>query len=178
MRSKNRARNDHYADSHARRVRVLNINAVMGVVVCLVFAILGFWSGPEAYPIQVVNLFTGVIFALVPWLNRFGELIAPLIFIFTAYTAVFVTCWEVGTGGGVQYYLVTTASLVVLQLGIERIGLAALLAAIGVALVITLQFLVPRSTGLEPPWAHHDELRHYHRLGVRDDGRDGVVRDA
>jgi adenylate cyclase len=153
VRAKNRARNEHYADSHARRIRVLNINALMGVVVCLVFAVLGFWSGPGAYPIQVVNLITGVIFALVPWLNRFGELVAPLIFIFTAYTAVVVTCWEVGTGGGVQYFLVTTASLVVLQLGIERIGLAALLASLGVALVVTLQFLVPRSTGLEPPWA-------------------------
>jgi adenylate cyclase len=153
VRAKNRARNEHYADSHARRVRVLNINAVMGVVVCLTFAILGFWSGPEAYPIQVVNLITGVIFALVPWLNRFGELVAPLTFILTAYIAVFLTCWEVGTGGGVQYYLVTAASLVVLQLGIERIALTALLATIGVALVITLQFLVPRSTGLEEPWA-------------------------
>jgi adenylate cyclase len=153
VRAKSRARNEHYADSHARRVRVLNINAVMGVVVCLTFAILGFWSGPEAYPIQVVNLITGVIFALVPWLNRFGELVAPLTFILTAYIAVFLTCWEVGTGGGVQYYLVTAASLVVLQLGIERIALTALLATIGVALVITLQFLVPRSTGLEEPWA-------------------------
>jgi adenylate cyclase len=152
VRSKNRARNEHYADSHARRIRVLNINALMGVVVCLVFAVLGFWSGPGAYPVQVVNLITGVIFASVPWLNRFGELVAPLTFIFTAYTAVVLTCWEVGTGGGVQYFLVTTASLVVLQLGIERIGLAALLASLGVALVVTLQFLVPRSTGLEPPW--------------------------
>jgi adenylate cyclase len=153
VRAKNRARNEHYADSHARRIRVLNINALMGVGVCLVFAVLGFWSGPGAYPIQVVNLITGVIFALVPWLNRFGELVAPLTFIFTAYTAVVLTCWEVGTGGGVQYFLVTTASLVVLQLGIERIGLAALLASLGAALVVTLQFLVPRSTGLEPPWA-------------------------
>ncbi len=153
MRAKNGARNDHYADSHVRRVRVLNINALMGVLVCLVFAVLGFWSGPAAYPIQVVNVITGGIFALVPWLHRFGELVAPLAFIFTAYTAVVVTCWEVGTGGGVQYFLVTTASLVVLQLGAERIGLAALLAAIGVALVVMLQFLVPRSTGLEAPWA-------------------------
>ncbi|PRI14054.1 adenylate/guanylate cyclase domain-containing protein [Mycobacterium shigaense] len=153
VRTKNRARNDHYADSHARRIRVLNINALMGVAVCLVFTILGFWSGPGAHPIQVVNLVTGGIFAMVPWLNRFGDLLAPLTFIFTAYTAIVVTCWDVGTGGGVQYFLVTTASLVVLQLGIERIGLAALLATLGVALVVMLQFLVPRSTGLEPPWA-------------------------
>lgn len=153
VRAETRARSQHYADSNARRVRVLNINALMGVLVCFVFAILGFWSGPAAYTIQIVNVCTGVIFACVPWLKRFGELIAPLTFIFTAYAAVVVTCWHVGTGGGVQYYLVTTASLVVLQLGIERIGLAALLATLGAALVITLQFLVPRSTGLEPPWA-------------------------
>lgn len=153
VRAETRARSQHYADSNARRVRVLNINALMGVLVCFVFAVLGFWSGPAAYTIQIVNVCTGVIFACVPWLKRFGELIAPLTFIFTAYAAVVVTCWHVGTGGGVQYYLVTTASLVVLQLGIERIGLAALLATLGAALVITLQFLVPRSTGLEPPWA-------------------------
>ncbi len=153
MRAKSRARNDHYADSHARRVRVLNINAIMGVVVCASFVILGLWAGPGATPTMAVNLTAAAIFATVPWLHRFGELIAPLIFIVTAYVAIFVICWDLGTGSGGQYFLVTTASLVVLQLGIERIGLAALLATIGATLVITLQFLVPRTTGLEQPWA-------------------------
>jgi adenylate cyclase len=153
VQAENRARVEHYADSHARRVRVLNINAAMGVVVCATFAVLGLWSGPGAMPTQMASVITGVFFAAVPWLHKFGELVAPLTFIFTAYIAVFYICWEVGTGGGVQYYLVTTASLVVLQLGIERVGLAALLATLGVTLVIVLQFLVPRSTGLEPPWA-------------------------
>jgi len=153
VRAKNRARNEHYADSYARRARVLNINAVMAVVVCATFAILGLWSGPGAMPTQVVNVIAGIIFAAVPWLRRFGELLAPLVFIATAYVTVFFVCWDLGTGSGVQYFLVTTASLVVLQLGIERVGLAALLASIGVALAVTLQFLVPRSTGLEPPWA-------------------------
>ncbi len=153
MRAENRARNEHYADSHARRVRVLNINAIMAVVVCASFVVLGLWAGPAAMPIQVVNLIAAAIFATVPWLHRFGELVAPLAFIATAYVAIFFICWDVGTGSGGQYYLVTIASLVVLQLGIERVGLAALLATIGAALVITLQFLVPRSTGLEQPWA-------------------------
>jgi adenylate cyclase len=153
VRAENRARTEHYADSYARRVRVLNINAAMAVVVSATFAVLGLWEGPGAWQTQAVNLPAAVIFAAVPLLHRFGELVAPLIFIVTAYVAVFSICWDLGTGSGVQYFLVTTASLVVLQLGIERIGLAALLATIGVALVITLQFLVPRSTGLEPHWA-------------------------
>ena len=84
-------------------------------------------------------------------MHRFGELVAPLTFIGTAYVAIFFICWDVGTGSGGQYYLVTIASLVVLQFGVERIGLAALLATIGAALVITLQFLVPRSTGVDGP---------------------------
>jgi adenylate cyclase len=153
VRARTHARNDHYADSHARRVRVLNINAIMGVVVCASFVVLGLWAGPGARPTMVVNLTAAAIFVTVPWLHRFGELVAPLTFIATAYVAIFVICWDLGTGLGGQFYLLTIASLVVLQFGVERIGLAALLASIGVALVITLQFLVPRSTRLEEPWA-------------------------
>jgi len=132
---------------------VLNINAIMGVVVCASFVVLGLWAGPGARPTMMVNLTAAAIFATVPWLHRFGELVAPLTFIATAYVAIFVICWDLGTGLGGQFYLLTIASLVVLQFGVERIGLAALLASIGVALVITLQFLVPRSTRLEEPWA-------------------------
>jgi adenylate cyclase len=153
VRARTHARSDHYADSHARRVRVLNINAIMGVVVCASFVVLGLWAGPGARPTMMVNLTAAAIFVTVPWLHRFGELVAPLTFIATAYVAIFVICWDLGTGLGGQFYLLTIASLVVLQFGVERIGLAALLASIGVALVITLQFLVPRSTRLEEPWA-------------------------
>ena len=122
MRAKSRARNDHYADSHARRVRVLNINAIMGVVVCASFVILGLWAGPGATPTMAVNLTAAAIFATVPWLHRFGELIAPLIFIVTAYVAIFVICWDLGTGSGGQYFLVTTASLVVCSSALNASG--------------------------------------------------------
>ncbi|WP_090601697.1 adenylate/guanylate cyclase domain-containing protein [Mycobacterium lentiflavum] len=153
VRAKNRARNDHYADSHDRRARVLNINAMMAVVISLLFGILGIWAGTFAQRTQVITLIAAMIFLTVPWLHRFGELVAPLTYIVSAYLVIFFICLEVGTGSGVQYYFIANASLVVLQLGIERIGLAALLAAIGAGLVIALQFLVPRSTGLEQPWA-------------------------
>lgn len=41
----------------------------------------------------------------------------------------------------------------VLLLGIEHIALAAGLAAVAAGLVIVLEFLAPRDTGLQPPWA-------------------------
>ncbi len=62
-------------------------------------------------------------------------------------------CVAIGTGSGLQFYFVVAASLVILVLGIERIVLAATLAAMGVAATIALQFLVPTDRGLGPPWA-------------------------
>jgi adenylate cyclase len=153
VRSKNRARNEHYADSYARRVRVLNITAVMAVMVSACFAVLGFWPGPPVWQTEMITLVAAMIFSSVPLLHRFGELVAPLIFIITAYTVIFFICADVGTGSGLQYFLVTSASLVVLQLGIERIQLAILLAITGAGLVVALQFLVPRSTGIESSMA-------------------------
>ena len=153
VRAKNRARNEHYADSYARRVRVLNITAVMAVMVSVCFAILGFWPGPPVWQTEMITFAAAMIFSTVPLLHRFGELVAPLIFIITAYTVIFFICWDVGTGSGLQYFLVTSASLVVLQLGIERIQLAILLAITGAGLVVALQFLVPRSTGIESSMA-------------------------
>lgn len=76
-------------------------------------------------------------------LHRFGELLPPLTFIATAYVSIFTICWFVGTGSGLQFYFLVAACLVVLQLGVDRIFLAAILAAIAAGMVITLQFLVP-----------------------------------
>ncbi|GAB7146219.1 adenylate/guanylate cyclase domain-containing protein [Mycobacterium riyadhense] len=155
VRDESRARNQHYEASAARRARVLNINVAMAVLVCASFAVIAVWAGPALWPQQVINFVAAAIFAMVPLLHRFGKLVAPLTFILSANVVVFVIAMEVGTGSGVQFYFVTNASLVVLQLGIERIRLAMLLAAAGAGLLIAVQFLAPYSTGAEPPWALH-----------------------
>ncbi|BBU22950.1 adenylate/guanylate cyclase domain-containing protein [Mycobacterium xenopi] len=153
VRAQPRARSQHYADSASRRRRVLNINSAMAVLVCASYAIVGLAVGHPVWRTQLVNLLAAAVFAAVPLLHRFGELVAPLTFICTAYLAIFVICWNVGTGSGLQFFFLVTACLVVLQLGIEHIALAATLAAIAAALVIALEFLVPRNTGLQPAWA-------------------------
>lgn len=53
---------------------------------------------------------------------------------------------------GLQFYLLVSATLVVLVLGIERIVLAGTLAAMGVAAIIALELLVPNDRGLGPSW--------------------------
>jgi adenylate cyclase len=151
VRTQSRARSQHYVDSAARRLRVLNINVAMAVLVCGVYCILGFLAGP-VWRLQVITIVAALIFAAVPLLHRFAELVAPLTFICASFLASFVICWSIGTGSGLQFFFLVMACLVVLQLGIEHIALAGLLAAVAAGLVIALQFLVPRDTGIQPAW--------------------------
>jgi class 3 adenylate cyclase len=153
VRAQTRDRNQHYADTAARRARVLTITAWLAVMVTTSFVFVQIVTGAWIWQITTINVCAAMIFALVPWLQRFGELVAPLTFIVAAYVSVFATCWDVGTGSGSQFFFLVGACLVVLMLGIEHIVLAAGLAAIAAGLVIALEFLVPRDTGLQPAWA-------------------------
>jgi len=152
-RAQSRARNQHYADSAARQFRVLNISAWLAVLVSATFVLLQVVTGAWRWQIVSVNAAAAMIFAAVPWLHRFGDLVAPLTFIGAAYVSLFSSGWDAGTASGSQFFFLVAASLVVLVLGIDHIVLAASLAAIGAGLVIALEFLVPRNTGLEPAWA-------------------------
>lgn len=152
-RAQSRARNQHYADSAARQYRVLAIAAWLAVLVCVDFVALQLITGVWTWQIISINALAAMIFAAVPWLHRFGALVAPLTFIGAAYITVFVSCWDAGTGTGSQFFFLVGACLVVLLLGIEHTVLAAGLTAVGAGLVIALEFLVPRDTGLQPAWA-------------------------
>jgi class 3 adenylate cyclase len=153
VRAQTRDRNQHYADTAARRARVLTITAWLAVMVTSSFVFVQIVSGAPVWQLTTINVCAAMVFAFVPWLRRFGELVAPLTFIGAAYVSITATCWDVGTDSGAQYFLVVAACLVVLLLGIEHIVLAAGLAAVAAGLVIALEFLVPRDTGLQPAWA-------------------------
>jgi adenylate cyclase len=148
-----RARNLVYVERVARRRRILNLTASMAVFISAGFGFVQVFSAAEMWWTGVINIVGAAIYAVVPLLHRFGELLPPLTFIGTAYASIFTICWFVGTGSGLQFYFLVAACLVVLQLGVDRIFLAAGLAAIAAGLVITLQFLVPRDTGAQPAWA-------------------------
>lgn len=151
-RAQSRARNQHYADSAVRRARILTVAAWLAVLVSVSFVVVQIVSGSWLWQVSSVNVVGATIFAAVPWLQRFGELIAPLTFIGAAYASVAASCIDVGTGAGAQFFFLVGACIVVLLLGIEHIVLAAALAAVAAGLIIAVEFLVPRSTGLQAAW--------------------------
>lgn len=153
VRAQPRARSQVYSDRIARRRRILNLTASMAVFVSAGFGLVEVIASPQLWWTGIINIVGAAIYATIPVLHRFGELFPPLTFIGTAYLSIFTICWFVGTGSGLQFYFLVAACLIVLQLGVDRIFLAAILAAIAAGMVITLQFLVPRDTGAQPVWA-------------------------
>jgi adenylate cyclase len=152
VRAQPRGLDQHEADRIARRRRILHITTSMATVVSAFFGVMQLVAAPQAWWAGAINILGAAIYATIPCLHRFGELVAPLTFLGTAYASIFIVCWMVGTGSGLQLYFLVAACLVVLQLGSERVVLAASMAAVAAALVIALQFLVPRDTGLQPAW--------------------------
>lgn len=146
------ARTRHYAESVASRFRVLKIATWIGAAICVSFGIFQLMLGGRVWWVGLLNLGFGAIFLAVPLLYRFGELIAPLTFFLSAYLSVGFICYTMGTGSGLQFYFIVSASLVVLVFGIERIVLASAIVAVGAAGTIALELNVPNDRGLGPPW--------------------------
>ncbi|WP_297735332.1 adenylate/guanylate cyclase domain-containing protein [Mycobacterium sp.] len=153
VRAQTRDRNQHYAASAARRARILTITAWLAVMVSASFVLVQILTGSWSWQVSSINVAAAMVFAFVPWLQRFGELVAPLTFLGAAYVSIFASCLDVGTASGSQFFFLVGACIVVLLLGIEHIVLASALAAVAAGLIITVEFLVPRNTGLQPAWA-------------------------
>jgi len=146
------ARNRHYDAATVQRQRLLSVVAVIGGSVTAGFGVMQLIFSDSFGYIGFINLGTAALYAVIPSLYRFGELVAPLALIMVAYLSMTFVCWHLGTGTGVQFYFLIVGVAAVMVVGIERIGLAIAVAAVGVSLVIALEFSVPRDTGAEPPW--------------------------
>lgn len=140
------------AESLARRRRVLTVAARIGAVVAAFLGLLSTLAGGTGVWIGALAVLCAPVYVAIPKLYRFGEVVAPLTFIGIAYSLTTMVTAYVGRGSGQQLYFLVAASLVVLVLGIEHIVLASGVAAVGAALIIALQYLVPVDTGVQPPW--------------------------
>jgi adenylate cyclase len=155
LRPQTPARNRHYAERVRRSRTVLNITTTIAAAVSASFSVVQLLAEHGVWGIGLINLGGAVIFAAVPLLHRFGDLVAPLTMILTSYVSLSVVTWSIGTGAGLQFYFLVAATIAVLVLGIEHIVLACALVALGAAIVITLQFTVPADTGIQPAWSMH-----------------------
>ena len=147
------ARNQHWADSVTRPQRVLNFATWIAAALTASLGILQTLTGHRVLYIGLINLGIAGVFLAIPLLHRFGDMIAALVFVGVAFTSLTFVGSQIGTDSGVQFYYFVSASLAVLVLGIDHLALASVTAAVGAALVIALQFLVPKDTGIQPRWA-------------------------
>src|ERR1700739_3560416 len=155
LRPQTPARNRHYAERVTRSRKVLNITTTIAAAVSASFSVIQLLAEHGVWRIALINLGGAAIFAGVPLLHRYGDLVAPLTMILTSYVSLSVVTWNIGTGAGLQFYFLVAATIAVLVLGIEHIVLACALVALGAAIVITLQFTVPADTGIQPAWSMH-----------------------
>ncbi|KGI70868.1 adenylate/guanylate cyclase domain-containing protein [Mycobacterium rufum] len=144
--------NRHRAEAVSRRIRVLTIAGWIAAAVSVSFGAFQLLVGGSLWWLGVINVLCGLAFLSIPRLCPLGEIVAPVTFVVFAYLSVGFFCYTMGTGSGLQFYFLVSASLVVLVLGIERIRLAAVIAAIGVVLIIALELTVPNDRGIGPPW--------------------------
>ena len=96
-----------------------------------------------------VGVIAAPIFAIVPLLQRFGEVVAPLTFLITIYITVVVNLWAIGPGTGVESFYLAAACLAVLLLGVEHMRLAIALTTIAVCTRIFLEFRLLHHDGLD-----------------------------
>ena len=147
------ARNQHWAESVTRPQRVLNVATWIAAALTAGLGILQTITGDQVGYIGLINLALAGVFLAIPWLHRFGNLVAATVFVIVSYASLTFVGAEIGTDSGVQFYYLVSASLAVLVLGVEHLTLAGIVVAIGAGLVIALQFLVPADTGIQPRWA-------------------------
>ena len=147
LESRTPARVRHYADSAARHRRVLNVTAMISVAISVFFGLQGLLFGRDLWWIALINFASAALFAMIPFLCRFGELVAPVAFFAVAYASISVLCILLGTGSGLQFYFVAAAAITLVVLGIDHIVLALVLSALGAVTVVVLEFFVPEDTG-------------------------------
>jgi len=141
---------ERYPEQIARRLRALNLTTWIASTVAAGFAIQQFLGATsEMRTVAWINAVAAPICAVIPLLHRFGALAAPFGLIIVAYTYFFVVIVLLGNGTGMQWYYLVGTALAALFFGTERPVLALIFSLVSAAIVITLEFLVPRNTGLQ-----------------------------
>lgn len=143
---------ERYPEKIARRLRAVNVAALVGVVFTGAAAISqSLATVPGLWKTALVNGIVALALAAVPLLHRHGPLSAPVAIILIGYAQIFALTMFFGSGTGVYRFYQVFPALVILVIGLERIRLAFGLAALSIVLAVIVQFLAPQDGGLLPP---------------------------
>jgi adenylate cyclase len=138
-----------YPEKVARRLRATNFAAWLAAAVIAGFALQRLLN-PGPWYWGIGTMLTAMAMASVPLLHRFGPFAAPVALIAIVYAHIFRIVYTLGTADGSFLGYLTAAALGMLLIGIERIWIAAALAAMAAGLIVLLHAIAPYNPGLLP----------------------------
>jgi adenylate cyclase len=138
---------ERYPEKVARRLRAVNIAAWCAAVVPLILGALRL-TDPERWTFGLGTMAIAAGIAATPLLHRFGSLAAPIALVVLVFGHTFRLVNEIGTGEGAELTFLTATGVIVLLVGLENLRLAAVLAALGIGLMVTLQMTAPDTARL------------------------------
>ena len=143
---------ERYPEKVARRLRSLNIAAWIASATHAFYAIVLLLDFTQFWLLAIGNAVGMLLYAGVPLLHRFGPLTGPIVVIGLFNADMLAYIWLLGTGIGIQFYILIGVALTVLYLGPEYIALITASGAVAAAVIIAVLLIVPYDTGLLPHW--------------------------
>ncbi len=142
-------RTDGYSPDTQRRLKIVNVIAVLIVITNCIYALQLALSGDEAMlPVVYLNLVLAVIIAAVPFLHRINDVAGCLLLIVAEFAALVGFAAYFGRTGGntLQYVVASAAPFVIFDR--KRLWLVVTIVASALLLHLYTWFTFPRSAAL------------------------------
>jgi adenylate cyclase len=143
---------ERYPENVARRLRALNIAAWIAAVTHAFYAVVLLLDFTRFWWLAIANMVAMLIYAGIPLLHRLGSLAGPVGVIILFYADILAYIYLLGTGIGLQFYLMLGVALTVLYLGPGYVALTTASGVLAAALIIGTLLTVPYDTRLLPEW--------------------------
>ena len=143
---------ERYPDKVARRLRTLNIAVWAAAATHVAYAGMLSFDPARYWWLILLNLASALLYTGIPLLHRAHRFAAPVAatILFNANMVTFV--FVLGTGVGIQLYILIGAALAVVYFGSERIDITIASGAVAAGLLILVMAAAPYDTGLIPRW--------------------------
>jgi adenylate cyclase len=143
---------ERYPDKVARRLRTLNIAVSAAAATHASYAGVLLFDPARYWWLVVWNLGAALLYAGIPLLHRANRFAAPGAATVLFYADMVAFVFLLGTGIGIQFYILIGAALAVVYFGSERMHIAIASGAVAAGLLIAVMVAAPYDTGLLPRW--------------------------
>ncbi|HJQ60450.1 MAG TPA: adenylate/guanylate cyclase domain-containing protein [Vineibacter sp.] len=143
---------ERYPEKVARRLRTLNIATWIAAATHAFYAVVLFVVFTQFWWLAIANAVAMLLYAGIPRLHRLGHLAGPIAITLLFYADMLAYICLLGTGIGIQFYILIGAALAVLYVGPSHVALGVAAGTVAAALIIAVLLTVPYDTGLLPEW--------------------------